>query len=250
MKKSILILVILFISGVSYAQNINNEKLVFVGSYNMSGLMTQFAQITIQSQPVKTSKNTYLHCSVAATTFSKWDSFFKIRDLYESYIDPVTYKPSLYKRNILEGSYRKTEKYVFSNGKVASTSSTMGKAEVKSSFTIGASSNDIVTTVFRLRKMDFSKFRPNQMVSFNIVFDNKEYPASVKYLGKETLKNLGNLGTKECYKLSVGANTSALRGKDRNLLWITADAKRIPVFIQFSIPVGTGQVKLTSATTN
>ena len=83
-----------------------------------------------------------------------------------------------------------------------------------------------------------------------IIFDDKEFPASVKYLGKETLKNLGNLGTRECYKLSVGANISALRGKDKNLFWLTADARKIPVLIQFSIPVGTGQVKLSSASTH
>ena len=250
MKRICFAFVVLLVSGNIFSQSLQNEKLVFVGSYNMSGLMTQFAQITIQSQPVKTNKKTYLHCSLIATTFTKWDNFFKIRDLYESYIDPVTYKPSLYKRNILEGNYTQTEKYVFSNGHVSSVSTRQGRAEVKKTYPVGASTNDIVTTVFRLRKMDFSKFRPNQIVSFTIVFDDKEYPASIKYLGKETLKNLGNLGTKECYKLSIGANTSALRGKDKNLLWITADSKRIPVFIQFSIPVGTGQVKLTSATTN
>ena len=69
-------------------------------------------------------------------------------------------------------------------------------------------------------------------------------------MGKETLKNLGNLGTKECYKLSIAANTKALRGNDKNVFWMTADANRIPVLIQFSIPVGTGQVKLTNAIVN
>lgn len=242
--------IVLIVSANIFSQSIPTEKFVFVGSYNMKGLMTQFAQITIQSKPVKTSKKTYVHYSLTATTLSKWDSFFKIRDLYESYIDPVTNKPSLYKRNILEGNYKKTEHYVFSNAKISSTSTRLGSPEVKKTYSIRPSTNDIITTFYRLRKIDFSKLKPNQIISLMIVFDDKEFPATVKYLGKETLKNLGNLGTKECYKLSIGANTNALRGKDKNLFWLTADAKKIPVFIQFSIPVGTGQVKLTSATTN
>ena len=250
MKRICFVLFVLLVSGTLFSQSLPTEKLVFVGSYNMSGLMTQFAQITIQSQPVKTSKKTYLHYSLTATTYSKWDSFFKIRDLYESYIDPATNKSSIYKRNILEGNYRKTEKYVFSNAKISSTSSRNGKPEVKKTYAVGASSNDIVTTFYRLRKIDFSRLKPNQIISLMIIFDDKEFPASVKYLGKETLKNLGNLGTRECYKLSVGANISALRGKDKNLFWLTADAKRIPVLIQFSIPVGTGQVKISSASTH
>ena len=250
MKKFFLIIAVFIFTGISNAQNIKNEKFVYVGSYNMSGLMTQFAQITIQTKPITTSKKTFIHSSLIATTYTKWDTFFKIRDLYESYVDPVTYKPSMYKRNTLEGNYRKTEKYVFSNGKVTSTSTRMGSPEVTKTFPVGASTNDIVPAVLRLRKMDFNKIRAGQIITFVIAFDNKEFPASVKFMGKETLKNLGNLGTKECYKLSIAANTKALRGNDKNVFWMTADTNRIPVLIQFSIPVGTGQVKLTNAIVN
>lgn len=247
MKKNLFLLVALFVCGNIFSQIHPNEKFVYAGSYNMSGLMTQLAQITIQTQPVKTSKKTYSHLSVTATTFSKWDNFFKIRDLYESYVDPATLTPSLYKRNIFEGNYRKTEKYVFNGGNIKSTSSKRGRAPVNKSFNVGASTTDIVTVIFKLRKMDLTKLKPGQIISFNMVFDEKEYPVSVKYMGKETVTNAGNLGTKECYKLSVAAKTDALRGKDKNLLWLTADANKVPVLIKFSIPVGTGQVKLISA---
>jgi hypothetical protein len=60
--------------------------------------------------------------------------------------------------------------------------------------------------------------------------------------------NAGNLGQKECYKLSIGAKTNKLKGTDKNLIWLTADAKKVPALMKFSIPVGTGQLALTSAT--
>ena len=78
----------------------SGEKLIFAGSYNMSGLMTQLAQVTLSTENVTTAKNTYLHLSCELSTYSKWDSFFKIRDIYESYVNPQTLRPSLYKRNI------------------------------------------------------------------------------------------------------------------------------------------------------
>jgi hypothetical protein len=37
-----------------------------------------------------------------------------------------------------------------------------------------------------------------------------------------------------------------LKGKDQNIIWLTADSKKIPALIKFSIPVGTGQLKLSS----
>ena len=94
--------------------------------------------------------------------------------------------------------------------------------------------------------MDFSKFKEGQTISLMIVFDEKQVPVTLKYMGKETV-NAGNLGKKECYKISIGAKTDALRGKDKNLIWLTADAKKIPALLKFSIPVGTGQLVLTSA---
>ena len=59
----------------------SGEKLIYAGSYNMSGLMTQLAQVTLSTENVNTSKNNYLHLTCELSTYSKWDTFFKIRDL-------------------------------------------------------------------------------------------------------------------------------------------------------------------------
>jgi hypothetical protein len=222
------------------------EKLVFAGSYNMSGLMTQLAQVTMSTENVTTAKNTYLHLSCELSTYTKWDSFFKIRDIYESYVNPTTLKPSLYKRSIDEGGYTKKEKYVIKNNVVNSTSKKRKKPETQKTFSIGNSTQDVISLFYKVRTMDFSKFKEGQTVALMIVFDEKQIPVTLKYMGKETV-NAGNLGKKECYKLSIGAKTDALKGKDKNLIWLTADTKKVPALLKFSIPVGTGQLALTNA---
>lgn len=250
MKKTLFILCAFFILNplVSVkSQTIKSgEKLVFTGSYNMSGLMTQLAQVTMSTETVTTSKNNYLHLSCELTTYSKWDSFFKIRDLYESYVNPQNLKPSLYKRNIDEGGYTKKEKYVFKGNTVNSTSKRRNRPETQKTFPIGASTQDVISIFYKVRTLDFSKFKVGQTQSLTIVFDEKQIPVTLKYMGKETV-NAGNLGKKECYKISIGAKTDALKGKDKNLIWLTADSKKIPALLKFSIPVGTGQLTLTSA---
>jgi hypothetical protein len=66
-------------------------------------------------------------------------------------------------------------------------------------------------------------------------------------LGKETLST--NLGKKECYKLAISlGNSSVLKGNNDNLLWLTADANKIPVYAKFKIAVGSGELKIKSAT--
>jgi hypothetical protein len=252
MKKIFFILtVILTISSTFGQENKtvkSGEKFVYAASYNMSGLMTQLAQVTMETETVKTSKKTLLHLSCQATTYSKWDTFFKIRDLYESYVDPITLKPSLYKRDIFEGKYTKKEKYIFKNdGKtIESTVNKKNTPETKKTFQVGAGTQDVVSLLYKVRTIDFSTFKPGQITSFVVVFDQKEMAVSVKFMGKETV-SAGNLGKKACYKVSIGAKTQALRGTDKNIIWLTADAAKVPTQIKFSIPVGTGQLTLTNA---
>lgn len=245
---SLFAIFISFSTAIVQGQTIKSgEKLVFAGSYNMSGLMTQLAQVTMSTETVATTKNNYLHLSCELSTYSKWDSFFKIRDLYESYVNPATLKPNLYKRSIDEGGYTKKEKYVFKGNTVNSTTKRKNKPETQKTFTIGSSTQDVISLLYKVRTMDLSKFKEGQTESLMIVFDEKQIPVTLKYMGKETI-NAGNLGKKECYKMSIGAKTDALRGKDKNLIWLTADAKKVPALLKFSIPVGTGQLTLTSAT--
>ena len=249
MRKFIFTIILVFSFIFSFSQIKPNERLVYAASYNMSGLMTQLAQVTMETEMMETSKNTFLHLSCQAATFSKWDSFFKIRDLYESYVNPTTLKPSLYKRSINEGGYTKTEKYLFkSDGKtIISTSKRKNKPETKKTFTVGTSTQDIVSIIYKLRTIDFQNYKNGQTKLFVIVFDEKEIPVLVKFMGNETV-SAGNLGAKNCYKISISAKTDALKGKDKNLIWITADTKKIPALIKFSIPVGTGQLSLSNAT--
>lgn len=226
-----------------------NEILIFSGSYEFGGMMTNLAQVTMRTEPMNTSKKSYLRLSIEVSTFDKWDSFFKIRDLYESYVEPITLKPSLYKRNVLEGGYTKTEKYSFNAAGTSLTSvaSRMKRAETKRTLNVPASANDVVSMVYKLRMIDLSKIKNGQSLPFVIIFDEKQLPVWVKLLGKETIP-AGNLGKKECYKLSISAKTNKLKGADKNLIWISADSKRIPCLIKFSIPVGVGQVTLLKAT--
>jgi Protein of unknown function (DUF3108) len=226
----------------------SGEKLTYSASYNMSGLMTELAQVVMETQEVKTSKNTLLHLKCKASTYTKWDSFFKIRDLYEAYVNPKTLKPALAKRDIFEGGYIKKMNYVFNYGKksVRSTMTKKNNIPQHKTLSIGYHTHDVVSTLYQVRNIDFRNAKTGETKTFSILFDYKEIPVTLKYLGKETI-NAGNLGKKECYKIAITAKTDALKGNNQNIVWLTADEKKIPTLIKFHIPVGTGQLRLTSA---
>lgn len=251
------ILVLLFLSTqFSSAQNktiVAGEKLTFSASYNMSGLLTELAQVTMETSEVKTSKSTLLKLKCTAATYSKWDSFFKIRDLYESYVSPKTLTPFLYNRDINEGGYEKFMKYKF-NHKTRTVASLKRKKrsdgttwEEKKSVKVGTSTRDLVSTLYHIRNLDIHKATIGDSQSFTVIFDNQETVVRIKYLSKETINTA--LGRKECYKLAISINNSnVLKGNNGNLLWLTADQNKVPVYAKFKIAVGSGELKIKSAT--
>lgn len=224
------------------------EKLVYTASYNMSGILTDIAQVNMETSAVKTSKTTLLKLKCTATTYSKWDSFFKIRDLYESYVSPKTLTPFLYKRNINEGGYFKAMKYTYSHKTKTIKSVQTRKNNIieNKSFKFNAGSRDIVSTLYKLRLIDYKSMSVGSKKTFSIIFDRKETQGQITYLGKETINTA--IGKKECYKVALGSSqTKVLQGTNSNFLWLTADDNKIPIYGKFKIPVGNGELKIKSA---
>lgn len=220
------------------------EKLVYTASYNMSGVLTDLAEVTMETAEVKTSKATLLRLKCRVFTYSKWDNFFKIRDLYESYVSPRTLTPYLHNRDINEGGYYKNMKYTFSHK--TNTVKTVQKKKSgwiqKKTVPISAGTKDIVTTLYTIRTFDLTNLSSGTSKTFTIIFDREETKVKVTYLGKETIST--NIGRKECHKISIGAASS--KGVN-GTLWLTADENKIPVYGKFKIPVGSGELKIKSA---
>ena len=90
---------------------------------------------------------------------------------------------------------------------------------------------------------DLTNLSSGTSKTFTILFDREEVKAKVTYLGKETISTA--LGKKACYKLAVGsANSNTVNAT----LWLSADENKIPLYGKFKIPVGTGELKIKSAT--
>ena len=257
LMKRILLALTLCLTVFTYGQDNNTiapgEKLTFTASYRISGLLTDLAQVTMETSEVKTSKSTLLRLKCKARTYSKWDNFFKINDLYESYVNPKTLRPYLYKREINEGSYYKFMQYSYDrkNGTVKSLQRKKRKDgtfwEKKRNVSIGSSTLDIVSTIYHIRNLDIHKASTGSSDTFTVIFDNEENKVHVTLLGKETIKT--KLGKKECYKLSISiSNNDVLEGTNENLLWLTADGNKIPVYARFKVAVGSGELRIESAT--
>jgi len=255
MRRVVFTVLFFLVSLFNFSQNNTiaaGEKLTFTASYNMSGLLTELAQVTMETSEVKTSKSTFLRLKFKARTYSKWDKFFKINDLYESYVNPNSLKPYLYKREINEGGYYKYMKYNFDykSNTIKSLKRKRRKDgtfwDVNKNIPVSSNTIDLVTALYHIRNLDISKIKIGGSKAFKVIFDNEVSEIKITYLGKETINT--KLGKKACYKLVISINGSdLLKGNNNNLLWLTADANKVPVYVKFKVAVGSGELKIQSA---
>jgi len=229
-----------------------DEKLVFTASYNMSGILTDLAEVRMETSEVKTGTSTLLRLKCTAQTYSKWNSFFKIDDLYETYVNPATLTPYLYKREINEGGYYKFMQYKYRPKSKTATSTKRKRRkdgtfwEEKKNLSLSTGTKDIVATIYHIRNLDIEKATKGAIDTFKVLFDNEESAVRIKLLGKETIKTA--IGTKECYKLAISLSKSdVLKGTNSNLLWLTADNKKVPVYAKFKVAIGNGELRIKSA---
>jgi len=243
---------VLTASSFSFSQELSSksfksgEHLSYQASYNMSGVLTTFAEVNMKVATVKTSKNSYLHLKCTANTYKKWDGFFKIRDLYEAYVSPYSLKPYIYKRDNNENGTIRKEKYIYKGNNIQSTYVRGKSGTIKANFTIPSNTRDIVSTLYYIRNLPIDKANTGDRKDFNIVFDRKIKTATLTFMGTETISTI--FGNKKCYKIGVSVKKDKLlKGKASNIVYITADKNKVPVLIKFSIPVGNGQLKLTKS---
>ena len=109
MKK---ILVLLFTPFLIFSQQKLPYKTGEHTSYDISfeGLSVAFAEMEIKNTVLLKNIPAF-HVVAKARTASFFDLFFKVRDLYETYIDTTTIKPIKFYRNIQEGGHKKTQNY-------------------------------------------------------------------------------------------------------------------------------------------
>lgn len=259
MKFKLTLLLVLVTLTLSFGQDNKafkaGEKLTFSAAYNMSGILTELAEVKMETSEIKTSSSTLLHLKCKATTYSNFDSFFKIRDLYESYVNPRTVTPYLYNREINEGGHYKFAKYKY-NQKTKKVNTLLRKRnkkfasgfwDRKKNVKINPGTRDIVATIYKIRTLDIKKAPIGASDTFTVLFDAKEIKFRFKLLGKETMNTA--IGQKECYKLALSVpGGDFLKGNNANVIWLTADENKIPVYAKFKVAIGNGELKIKSAT--
>lgn len=195
------------------------------------------ATISVQDAEQKFGNRDAYHIIGEGQSVGSFDWFFKVRDKYESYVDKQGIFPYQFKRNCDEGGYLINQNYFFFQHKRAF------KNRKNEGYLAPMFLQDMMSSVFYARTMDFSNLKSGDIISVETLVDDEIYRLKMRYVGKETVTV--DSGTFKCIRFAPVVQKGRIF-KDPNDLgvWVTDDAHHLPILAQAKIKVGSVKMEL------
>jgi hypothetical protein len=195
------------------------------------------ATLKVEESPYKFGNRDAFRVIGEGRSLGSFDWFFKVRDYYETYIDKQGIFPYRFIRNVDEGGYKINQDYTFFQDKRAY------KNEKGESYGTPEYIQDMLSAYYYARTIDYSQFKPGDVVTINSVVDGEVYPLKMKYIGKETVKV--DVGKFKCLRFAPVVQKGRVFKKEEDLsVWITDDPNHLPILAQAKIMVGSIKMEL------
>jgi hypothetical protein len=176
------------------------------------------------------------HITGEGKTYSFYDSFFRVRDKYETFTDTASLQPLKFIRNVDEGGYKKYENVTFNQ----QTNTAITNNGV---FKVPACVQDVLSSIFYARNIDFNKYKPEDKIPFTMFLDNEVYNLYIRYMGKETIKT--KYGKFKAIKFKpLLVKGTIFEGGEKMLVWVSDDANHLPLRVESPISVGSIKVDM------
>jgi hypothetical protein len=186
------------------------------------------------------------HAKFFARTTGLADAIFKVVDIYEVYMDPVTELPVKSIRNIREGRYRRYNVVTFDH--TSRSDSAILFSDLSGKHVAPKGILDIISCFYYFRNHYLpyaDKMKKGDVVEMKTWFTDQLYPIKLRFVGMEDVKYGG--GKMRCYKFNPVTEVGRLFKTEEDVsFWFTADKNFLPVKIRFNIFVGAFMVDLIS----
>jgi hypothetical protein len=172
-----------------------------------------------------------LHFSAIGKTYKFYDNFFPVRDYFNALIDPETFRPRVFTRDVNEGDYSKKDYTIFypEKGKV--------KTKKGKEYEIPEDTWDILSVWYLARNFDYDNMEIGDSIKMHTFIDNETYPIGLQYGGVEVVKT--SIGKIKCHVIKPLLIAGEIFKSEEDMtLWVSADKNKIPVIIESGISVG------------
>lgn len=212
------------------------EKITYFLHYGL--ISAGEATLTIKRQDTSIHNKPVFHMVGEGKTLSVFEWFYKVRDVYETYLDESSLAPRKFKRRVNEGGYIINRDYLFEPER--NVVHTKAKGTIKTPSDV----QDMLSSFYYLRSLDFSDAKVGDIYRINSFMDYEMWPFYVKYMGIENVKV--DMGKFRCHKfVPVVQEGRVFKAEEDLEVWVTADANKVPILAKANILVGSVKMEIT-----
>jgi len=217
-----------------------NELPYNIGEY--SAFDISFGGITVGSAEMEVVEHTLIdnistfHIVGKARTALFFDWVFKVRDVYETYLDTAKILPIKFIRNIHEGGYEKQQWYNFNHlDSLVLTADT--------AYRIPYNSQDMLSALFYARTFNKESLKRTNSFFVPIFMDEENYFLEVVYLGNDIVETKWGMINCMVFKPKMQEGRVFEDGEQMKI-WITDDANHLLMKVETKIWAGTIKANL------
>ena len=219
----------------------NGEQISYTVSYNWGPVWVDAGLVTFSvNNEIYFGKPSW-HLRSTGKSFMSYDMLFKVRDYYDSWIDPETFRSFNFRRNISEGGYTLLNTLIFEqSGERVIFNTKRNNQHLKTdTLQLPNCVFDILAAIYYTRTLDFSDLRPQGKKQITVLIDDAYFEIYIRPIGKEIVQSTDGKRYR-CIKFAAKmVQGTIFKGDEDVTVWVTDDANKIPVYIEAKIIVGT-----------
>ena len=227
-----LVLIFLFTPFLAFPQK---EIPYQVGEYSafdvsFGAIIVGHAELEIVEEKLIESISTFHIVGKGKTTYF-FDWFFKVRDVYETFLDTSKHLPIKFIRDINEGPYSKKQNYFFHH------SDSIVKHN-DTAYKIPFNSQDMLSALFYARTFNKEEVKRTSTFFVPIFMDEENYFLEVSYLNNEVIET--KFGKVDCmvFKPKMQEGRVFEDGEEMKI-WISDDKNHLLMKVETKIWSGT-----------
>ena len=236
MKKGILLLILF--ATVSFDSRKENSYDVgewFKFKIHYGFVNAGYATLEVKDAIINNKKSFHVIGKGYTTGMSRF--FFKVDDLYESYIDKETGNPHQFVRKINEGGYTKNQEGFF-NHSINKVLVKDYKNKTEKAVIIPKNTQDILSTFYYLRNHpNIDKLKVGESIAIDMFFDDETTKFKLKFIGRENLNTKFGDVKSMVFRPFVQSGR-VFKEQESLTVWISDDDNKVPLRVKASLAVG------------
>lgn len=191
------------------------------------------AELELKKDTLNGKEVFYARGEGRSSTVISW--FFKVRDVYETFMDVDEIKPYYFKRDVYEGGYIIKRNTTFNyDKKIAKVEDFKYNTTKEFPFD---NVQDMLSSFYYLRTIDMNDVKKGDELEITMFFDSDSYKFKLRYLGDDYLRT--KWGKIKTFKFRPYVQSGRVfKSEESVVIWVTADDNKIPMKLKASLAVG------------